>query len=258
MTDTLIKIENLSKHFGGLKAVDRVSFLQQRGMIKAIIGPNGAGKTTLFNLIAGSLRPTSGKVFLGEREITSCPDYYMPRLGLARTFQNTRIFTNMTVLENAMLGLHSRSRAGFISTTLRLPTMLNEERTIRQRAMEALEFVGLQDAWNEPSDRLPFKHQRLLEFARALAIKPCLILADEPAAGLNSRETREIAALIKKIHKVGVSILLVEHDMSLVMDISEEILVLDFGKKIAEGIPSEIRDNQDVINIYLGRRAHNA
>jgi branched-chain amino acid transport system ATP-binding protein len=258
MPDALLTIENLSKHFGGVRAVNNVSFAVNEGVIKAIIGPNGAGKTTLFNLIAGSLHPNTGNVYLENRNVTRFSDHQMVRIGVARTFQNTRIFTNMTVLENAMMGRHSRSKAGFVSTALRLPWMIREEYAIMKAACESLEFVGLGDLQDALADALPFKQQRLLEFARALAIGPKVLLADEPAAGLNARETKEIASLIKKINDTGITVLLVEHDMSLVMDISEEILVLDFGSKIAEGNPSDIRQNQDVIDVYLGRRAEDA
>ncbi|MCX7767054.1 MAG: ATP-binding cassette domain-containing protein, partial [Candidatus Sumerlaeia bacterium] len=186
------------------------------------------------------------------------PDYKIVRLGIARTFQNTRVFSNMTVLENVMLGQHTHSRAGFLSTALRLPAMRSEERRIREVAMASLEFVGLKDFRDVPADTLPFKQQRLLELARAYSLNPRLMLIDEPAAGLNARETKEIATLIQRINAAGITVLLVEHDMSLVMNISDEVLVLDCGRKIAEGTPGEIRRNQEVIDIYLGRRSRDA
>lgn len=254
----LLQVEKLCKFFGGVKAVNNVSFSVRKGQIKAIIGPNGAGKTTLFNVIAGNLRASGGKVIFSGEDITHLPDYQIVKLGIARTFQNTRVFNNMTVLENVMLGQHTRSRAGFLSTALRLPAMRSEERRIREAAMASLEFVGLQDYWDAPADTLPFKQQRMLELARAYSLNPRLMLIDEPAAGLNARETKEIAILIQRINAAGVTVLLVEHDMSLVMNISDEVLVLDCGEKIAEGPPAEIKRNQDVIAIYLGRRATDA
>lgn len=256
--ETLLKVEKLSRHFGGVRAVDEVTYSVSPGVIKAIIGPNGAGKTTMFNLIAGSLKPTAGDIFLKEKKVTGKTDYKMATLGVARTFQSTRIFHNMTVIENVMIGRHPRSRSGFASSALRMPWMIKEEKKISTKALQSLEFVGLANKAHEAADNLPFKDQRLLEFARALATEPEILLADEPAAGLNTRETREIAALIKKINASGVTVLLVEHDMSLVMQISDEIIVLDYGKKIAEGNPEEIRNNKDVIAVYLGRRGENA
>jgi len=258
MPDQLLEVKSLSKYFGGVKAVNQVSFSVKKGQIKAIIGPNGAGKTTLFNLISGNLRPTSGNILLESKNVTHFPDYKMARLGVARTFQTTKIFTNMTVLENIMVGRHPRSGAGMLSSALRMPWMLREENNIRKEARKKLQFFDLMNKADHPASALPFREQRLLEFARAVATEPLILLADEPAAGLNTRETREIAALIKKINSTGITVLLVEHDMSLVMDISDEILVLDYGKKIAEGSPSQIRSNEQVIAVYLGRRAENA
>jgi len=254
MSEQLLDLKDVCKFFGGVKAVNCVSFTVKPGVIKAIIGPNGAGKTTLFHLIAGNICPSSGAIYLDGLNVTALPDYRMAHLGVARTFQTTKIFTNMTVLENVMIGRHTRTRAGFISSALRLPSMRCEEQSIREAAQKQLEFLGLKDKAGYSAAVLSFKEQRLLEFARALATEPQILLADEPAAGLNTRETRDIAALIKRINDLGITILLVEHDMSLVMDISDEILVLDYGKKIAEGAPDEIRRNEDVITVYLGRR----
>ncbi len=254
MSEYLLDLREVCRFFGGVKAVNGVSFTVKPGVIKSIIGPNGAGKTTLFHLIAGNNRPSSGAIYLDGRNVTALPDYRMARLGVARTFQTTKIFTNMTVLENVMIGRHTRTRAGFVSSALRLPWMRREEMSIRKAARKQLDFFGLQDKADCPAAILSFKEQRLLEFARALATEPHILLADEPAAGLNTRETRDIAQLIRRINEAGITILLVEHDMSLVMDISHEILVLDYGKKIAEGTPDEIRRNEDVIAVYLGRR----
>ncbi len=258
MSEFLLQVENLTRSFGGVVAVNNVSYGVREGVIKAIIGPNGAGKTTMFNLIAGNLPPTSGCMKFKGRNVTRCADYRMASMGIARTFQTVRCFHGMTVLENVMLGRHSHSHSGFFATGLRMPWMIREEKKIRQAAMEQLEFVALAHRADMPADSLPFKEQRLLEFARALAAQPALLLADEPAAGLNTRETKEIAVLLRRIHDTGVTILLVEHDMSLVMDISDEILVLDYGRRIAEGTPAEVRANKDVVAVYLGRRGDNA
>jgi branched-chain amino acid transport system ATP-binding protein len=255
MAEPLLELKEVSRFFGGVKAVDGVSFSVKKGQIKSIIGPNGAGKTTLFNVIAGNMRATSGTIKLQGRKVTTFPDYKMACMGVARTFQTIKIFTNMTVLENVMVGRHPRSRAGFFSTAFRFPWMRREEASIIREAGKHLEFFDLLEKADHPAHTLPFKEQRLLEFARALATEPVILLADEPAAGLNTRETKDIAALIKKIKETGVTVLLVEHDMSLVMDISDEILVLDYGKKIAEGTPAQIRKNDEVIAVYLGRRA---
>ena len=258
MSEELLNIRGVSKHFGGVKAVDNLSFHVPHGVIKAIIGPNGAGKTTLFNLISGNLRPTTGRIELNGRDVTRVPDHRKVYQGVTRTFQTTRVFYNMSVLENVMLGRHPRSRSGFLSAAFRMPWMLREEHAIRKAAMNSLEFVGLTELADHPSDTLSFMQQRLLEFARALATEPQLLLADEPAAGLNSRETKDVAALVRRINHHGITVLIVEHDMSLVMDISDEILVLNYGSKIAEGPPSEIRLNKDVIDVYLGRRSDHA
>ncbi|HOE62918.1 MAG TPA: ABC transporter ATP-binding protein [Candidatus Sumerlaeota bacterium] len=258
MAEPLLKIQALSKCFGGVSALNDVSFFVKRGIIKAIIGPNGAGKTTLFNVIAGNLQPTTGAIYFEGNDVTRLSDYHMAGLGVARTFQTTRVFHGMTVLENVMIGRHTHSCAGFFGTALRLPAMRREEQDIEAAARKSLEFVGMGAKANAMAETLPFREQRLLEFARALATQPRLLLADEPAAGLNTRETKEIAALIAKIHKQGITILLVEHDMSLVMNISDEILVLDFGSKIAEGTAQEVRRNEKVVSVYLGRRDNSA
>lgn len=258
MAEPLLAIQSLAKRFGGVTALSDVSFSVPCGIIKAIIGPNGAGKTTLFNVIAGNLQPTSGTIRFEGSDVTRMADYHMAGLGVARTFQTTRVFHGMTVLENVMIGRHTHSRAGFAGAALRLPSMRREERGIEEAARKALEFVGLGSRADAMAETLPFREQRLLEFARALATEPRLLLADEPAAGLNTRETKEIAALIGKIHDKGITVLLVEHDMSLVMNISDEILVLDFGIKIAEGTAQEIRRNEKVVSVYLGRRSGDA
>ena len=252
MTDFLLEIRKLSRSFGGLKAVNDVSFTVRAGSIKSVIGPNGAGKTTLFNLISGMLPCDSGSILQNGREITGFQPHRIAALGLSRTFQTTRLFSRMTVLENVMVGRHTRTRAGFLSGVLSLPWTWREEREIRERSMELLDTLGLADAAAELASNLPFGRQRLLEIARALATEPSLLLLDEPAAGLNIYETREMADLVLKIRGWGITVLLVEHDMSLVMDISDQIVVLNYGRKVAEGAPAAIQRDPEVIRIYLG------
>ena len=252
MTDLLLEIRELSRFFGGLKAVNDVSFTVRAGAIKSVIGPNGAGKTTLFNLISGMLACDSGIVVQNGQDITGLQPHRIAELGISRTFQTTKLFSRMTVLENVMVGRHARTKAGFLSGVLNLPWTWKEEREIRERSMELLDALGLADAAGELASNLPFGRQRLLEIARALATEPSLLMLDEPAAGLNIYETREMADLVLKIRGWGVTVLLVEHDMSLVMDISDQIVVLNYGRKVAEGEPSDIQRDPEVIRIYLG------
>lgn len=252
MADRLLEISNLSRSFGGLKAVNDVSFAVQAGLIKSVIGPNGAGKTTLFNLISGMLPSDSGVVRQNGREITRLRPHKIAELGICRTFQTTKLFSRMTVLENVMVGRHPRTKAGFLSGVLNLPWTWKEERGIRERSFELLDSLGIADEAEELASNLPFGKQRRLEIARALATEPLLLLLDEPAAGLNIYETKEMADLVLKIRKWGITVLLVEHDMSLVMDISDEIVVLNYGSKVAEGRPEEIQRDPEVIRIYLG------
>ena len=252
MTDLQLEIRELSRSFGGLKAVNDVSFMVRTGSIKSVIGPNGAGKTTLFNLISGMLPCDSGIILQNGRDITGFQPHRIAKLGISRTFQTTKLFSRMSVLENVMVGRHPRTRAGFLSGVLNLPWTWKEEREIRERSLELLGILGLNDAAGEPASNLPFGKQRLLEIARALATEPSLLLLDEPAAGLNIYETREMADIVLKIREWGITVLLVEHDMSLVMDISDEIVVLNYGRKVAEGEPSQIQRDPEVIRIYLG------
>ena len=249
----MLELDTICRNFGGLKAVHEVCGRIDAGRITALIGPNGAGKTTLFNLVTGLFPVTSGSIRFLNRDITGLPPYRIAALGIARTFQNIRIFGNMTVRENVMVGLHTRSSREFLSTALRLPGVRKEERRIREEAESALEFVGLADLADANAASLPFGSQRILEIARALALQPKLVLLDEPAAGLNSHETLLLCELIRRILDRGVTVFLVEHDMELVMQVSHMVIVLDNGRLIACGTPSEIQENPEVIAAYLGR-----
>ncbi|MDD3813423.1 MAG: ABC transporter ATP-binding protein [Desulfocapsaceae bacterium] len=222
------------------------------GQIKAVIGPNGAGKTTLFNLISGALAPSSGAVRFQGREIQGKQPHEIAVRGMARTYQNIKMFAGMTALENVMVGRHIQSRAGFLASMFHGPWTWPEEKAIRQRSMELLDLLEIADYAHVEATSLAFGQQRAVELARALAMEPSLLLLDEPAAGLNIYETAEVGRLITRIRDLGITVLLVEHDMSLVMDISDEIVVLCFGQKIAEDLPHAIQNNPEVIKIYLG------
>jgi branched-chain amino acid transport system ATP-binding protein len=249
---TLLELQGVNKRFGGLHAVNNFSFKVATGSIKAVIGPNGAGKTTLFNLIAGNLPVSSGKITFCGRGIQGKKTHQIARLGMARTFQNIKLFHGMTALECVMVGRHTRSRSGFFGGMLSLPTTRREEGAIRARSLELLDMLGIADLADVEATSLAFGQQRAVEMARALALEPKLLLLDEPAAGLNIYETAEVARLICTIRDMGITVLLVEHDMSLVMDISDEIVVLSFGSKLAEDLPANIQRNEEVIKIYLG------
>ncbi len=248
----LIEVRNLTRYFGGLHAVNNVSFDVEKGIIKAIIGPNGAGKTTLFNLISGTIPVTSGRVSFNGQNITGLKPYQIARKGIVRTFQNLKLNQHMTALENVMIGRHIRSRAGFMTGMLNLPYSWAEEKKIKGKALEMLDIVSLADKKDILVTNLPFGQQRAVELARALACEPEVILLDEPASGLNIYETKELSELIKKLKSWNLTILIVEHDMSLVMDISDDVVVLNYGEKIAEGQPEKIQKNKNVIKIYLG------
>jgi len=248
----MLELRNLCRYFGGLKAVQDINAEIEANRITALIGPNGAGKTTVFNVITGLFPATSGSVLFQNRNITGYKPHQIASLGISRTFQNIRIFPNMTVLENVMVGIHTRSSREFFSTALRLPGMRDEEKRMRESALEALEFTGLKEYASNGAAGIPFGLQRILEIARALASQPQLLLLDEPAAGLNTQETLLLGNLICRILEKGVTVFIVEHDMELVMNICHDIIVLDNGQKIARGAPLEIQRHPDVITAYLG------
>ena len=248
----LLEVNNLSKRFGGLQAVKDVSFAVERGMIKAVIGPNGAGKTTLFNLLSGFIVPDRGTVGFQGRQLSGSGPHEIAAAGISRTFQHIRLFSHMTALENVTVGRHVRSRAGFMAGMLNLPWTHLEEKDIREQALQSMDFLGIAHLADDEATSLSYGQQRAVELARALASEPEMLLLDEPAAGLNMRETADLAKLIRKIRDRGITVLIVEHDMSLVMNISDEVVVLSYGEKIADDNPLAIQKNQQVISVYLG------
>jgi branched-chain amino acid transport system ATP-binding protein len=248
----LLEVKDIRRSFGGLVAVNRVSFDVTAGRIKAVIGPNGAGKTTLFNIISGLLKADSGGVFFKDRSLTGFKPHQIARAGISRTFQNPSLFFQMSVLENVMVGRHSRSHWDFAGCCLCFPGQPKEERSIRQTALAQLDYVGLTPLAGSQAGALSFGQRRMVELARALATDPELLLLDEPASGLNTREKENLGALIRRIRDRGITVLLVEHDMTLVMDLSDDILVLHNGVIIAEGSPATIQNDPNVISIYLG------
>lgn len=248
----MLKVDTITKKFGGVVANNEVSFTVEEGQIVGLIGPNGAGKSTMFNMISSIFPPTSGSItFLGER-IEKLPAFKVAPLGISRTFQNIQVFKNMTVIENVMVGQHMQTKTNILGILSLLLGSRSEEKKVYDVAMSYLEFFGLEDLYDQKAASLSLGKLRLLEFARAFATKPKLLLLDEIAAGLNHKETQEMGRLINRVRDTGVTVLVVEHDMNLVMSICEKVIVLDQGTKIAEGTPKEIQENEAVITAYLG------
>jgi branched-chain amino acid transport system ATP-binding protein len=255
MNMALLEVQDLSIQFGGVKAVQNVSFSIDAGIVYAVIGPNGAGKTTLFNLITGIYTPTSGNILLDGQPIQGKSPDVLAQRGVARTFQNLQICMNMSAVENVMVGAHLRLDRNLFKAALRWPALKARDRDLHTESVELMRFVGLESYATARADSMSYGALKRLEIARALAMKPRLLFLDEPAAGLNPKETIEVDALIRKVADTGVTVVLVEHDMKMVMNLSDRILVLDYGRKLAEGTGAEVRRNPDVIAAYLGAHA---
>jgi branched-chain amino acid transport system ATP-binding protein len=253
---SLLRAEGLAKEFGGVRAVEGLDFEIREGQVFSIIGPNGAGKTTLLNLLTGIYAPSAGRLWLAERPLGARAPHEFAAAGIARTFQNLQIFFNMSALENVMVGRHLHERCSLAAALVRTPRLARAERDCRRLAAELLAFVGLEASAGAAADALPYGALKRLEIARALAGEPRLLLLDEPAAGLNPSEIREIGALLQRLAARGITLVLVEHNMKLVMGVSDHVLVLDYGRKLAEGAPEAVRNDPRVVEAYLGAQEH--